>query len=228
VFFELCAAGSPSLARLGLSHASESYRKHEVSNYFSRALELHTDNADVIGMLCCNKPCSGGHSTVASSMAIHNAMLASEPEHVDALHQAFHYRFYQYHRLKEDYFSLPVFSEQDGFFACYFLKQTLRKAQECPKIPRLSQQALSAIETFAGYSEDDNFQIVIPLDVGDILFINNLVCVHGRESFIDGPDASQRRHMLRTWHSVTNARPLAPSWHAGAYGQTPRDGAWWL
>ncbi|MGY8960243.1 MAG: TauD/TfdA family dioxygenase, partial [Alphaproteobacteria bacterium] len=49
-------------------------------------LRWHTDRADVVGLLCVRSARKGGVSQVASTTAIHNAMLARRPDLVDTLY----------------------------------------------------------------------------------------------------------------------------------------------
>ena len=48
-------------------------------------LRFHTDRTDVVGLLCVRQAQKGGVSTLASTPAIHNAILARRPELLDAL-----------------------------------------------------------------------------------------------------------------------------------------------
>ena len=48
-------------------------------------LRFHTDRTDVVGLLCVRQARKGGVSTLASTPAIHNAILAKRPDLLDAL-----------------------------------------------------------------------------------------------------------------------------------------------
>src|SRR5262245_63503558 len=48
-------------------------------------LRFHTDRTDVVGLLCVRQAMKGGISTLASTPAIHNAILAKRPDLLDAL-----------------------------------------------------------------------------------------------------------------------------------------------
>ena len=48
-------------------------------------LRFHTDRTDVVGLLCVRQAMKGGVSTLASTPAIHNAILAKRPDLLDAL-----------------------------------------------------------------------------------------------------------------------------------------------
>ncbi len=48
-------------------------------------LRFHTDRTDVVGLLCVRQARAGGVSTLASTPAIHNAILAKRPDLLDEL-----------------------------------------------------------------------------------------------------------------------------------------------
>ncbi|MBQ6445033.1 MAG: TauD/TfdA family dioxygenase, partial [Clostridia bacterium] len=52
-------------------------------------LRFHTDRTDVVGLLCVRQAMKGGVSTLASTPAIHHAMLAKRPDLLDALFTAY-------------------------------------------------------------------------------------------------------------------------------------------
>ncbi len=49
------------------------------------------------------------------------------------------------------------------------------------------------------------------LKPGDMQFVYNHSQLHDRTGFLDWPDSSKRRHMMRLWLSIENDRPLPPS-----------------
>src|SRR5690606_41825310 len=48
-------------------------------------LNFHTDNCDVVGLLCLRTARSGGLSRITSSMSIFNRFMAQRPELLDVL-----------------------------------------------------------------------------------------------------------------------------------------------
>ena len=55
--------------------------------YSNGRLRFHTDRTDVVGLLTVRRSASGGESKVASTAAVHNAMLDRRPDLLDLLYQ---------------------------------------------------------------------------------------------------------------------------------------------
>src|SRR5207247_6300102 len=97
----------------------------------SRELTLHTDRADVVGMLCIRKAAEGGLSGYASVHTIYNEILASRPELLEPLFAGF-----PYHRRGEEAtgeppitsYRVPVFSEGEGLLSTVWLRAYLEMA----------------------------------------------------------------------------------------------------
>lgn len=48
------------------------------------------------------------------------------------------------------------------------------------------------------------------LQPGDMQFVYNHSQLHDRTGFLDWPEQSKRRHLMRLWLSMPNDRPLPP------------------
>ena len=106
-------------------------------------LRFHTDRTDVVGLLCVRQAREGGVSTLASTPAIHNAILAKRPELLDAL-------FTDYWRsrfgeegtartakhAKETAYPLPIFGVRDGKFTSHYSLTFIEAAQMAPDVPQ--------------------------------------------------------------------------------------------
>jgi hypothetical protein len=58
----------------------------QVRSYETNAnLKLHTDRAELVGLLCLQRARTGGLSSIASSIAVYNAMLAEHPDLLEPL-----------------------------------------------------------------------------------------------------------------------------------------------
>jgi hypothetical protein len=64
-----------------------------------------------------------------------------------------------------------------------------------PHLPPLSLSQISALYLFQDLAE--KYCLSIPLQVGDIHFINNLAVVHRRDAFENAP--GRKRHLIRMW-----------------------------
>jgi hypothetical protein len=194
----------------------------------SRELTLHTDRADVLGMLCLQQAMRGGLSGYASTHTIYNDILASRPELLEPLFEGFHY-----HRRGEQLpgeqvvtpEKIPVLSEWDGELSVVFLRSYIEmSAHELGQ--GLTSQETEALDFFEEVADRDNVKLTFMLEPGEAIFFNNCVLLHNRTSFEDYPEPERKRHLLRLWLMLDGARPLAPAVHAykGTMGIAGRAG----
>jgi hypothetical protein len=71
---------------MDMSHTGDTRRSYRSP----RALALHCDPVDVVGLLCLRRAKTGGTSLLASSLAVHNAILAERPDLLPALYRGYH------------------------------------------------------------------------------------------------------------------------------------------
>jgi TfdA family taurine catabolism dioxygenase TauD len=182
----------------------------------SRELTLHTDRADVLGMLCLRQALSGGISGYASAHTIYNEILAARPELLEPLFSGFHY-----HRRGEQLpgepavtpARVPVLSTRDDELSVVFLRSYIEMgARELGQ--ELSSKELEALDVFEAVAARNDVKLTFMLEPGEAIFFNNCVLLHDRTSFEDHPDPARKRHLLRLWLMLDGTRPLAPAVHA--------------
>ena len=175
----------------------------EAGRYYTvgGALEMHMDPVDVVGLLCLKKAVRGGESRIASSAAVHNAVLAERPDLVPVLHRGFHYTSRQ-----EDKAAgappvtphrVPVFGEIDGRFAAFLLPIAIRNAEKAGAPLSLAER--EALEAVSRTAARPDLAFEMDLEPGDMQFLNNRFILHGRADYRDSPDPDRKRHMLRLW-----------------------------
>ena len=71
---------------LGLNYADPQARGYQTS----ARLPYHTDYSDLVGLLCLKKARSGGLSSIVSSSALYNHIMAERPDLGEALMQPFY------------------------------------------------------------------------------------------------------------------------------------------
>jgi Taurine catabolism dioxygenase TauD, TfdA family len=175
-----------------------------------RRLEFHTDSCDVVGLLVVRTAKQGGRSMIASSVALHNQMLREAADLVEPLYGVF--SGYSPGERAGRYWTQPVFSMQDGYFACktgyVYFRLAAEKFPE--KIPALTGQQIKALELFQDIANRPDMHLSFLFEPGDLQLLNNHVMLHARTDFDDYEEEDKKRHLLRLWLSVPNSRPLSP------------------
>lgn len=201
----------------------------------NRALSFHNDPSDVISFLCIHSALSGGTGLFASSVAIHNALLESAPEHVETLYQDFLHTYQDYLYVRtganddliphERYYAMPIFTAERGQFACKYSRFYIDQAQQLPEVPRLTPRQQAALDAWEEQLHNEKWRLSIQYEPGDLLFANNFVCLHGRTAFSDDDlNGERRRHLLRIWLSMPNSRPLSAHWSRQLFFRDTRAG----
>ena len=177
-------------------------------------LRFHTDRTDVVGLLCVRQAMKGGVSTLASTPAIHNAILARRPELLDALFTDYwRSRFGEEGSGKDGSsttrttaYPLPIFGLRDGKFTSHYSLTFIEAAQMANDIPRLTPAQKEAIDVLMATAQELCFEMT--LEPGDLQLINSHVTYHGRTPFEDDAASGHDRLLLRLWLSMPNNRPL--------------------
>ena len=189
-------------------------------------LRFHTDRTDVVGLLCVRQARAGGVSTLASTPAIHNAILARRPDLLDELFGVYwRSRFGEEGTTKETAYPLPIFGLRDGKFTSHYSLTFIEAAQMAPGVPKLTDKQKEAIDMLMATAQELCFEMT--LEPGDLQLINSHVTYHGRTPFEDDFAAGQSRLLLRLWLTMPNNRPL-PAGHEILWrnieANTPRGG----
>lgn len=214
-----------------VGHVSDlgyAYGSRNVRGYYTRSrLLFHTDNADVVGLLCVRRARSGGLSSLTSTMSIWNEMLEHHPEELRQCIEGFH------HDLKGENppgvppvtpHRVPVFSWNAGVLSSCFNTSYIEHgaARRGVELTSLERRAIDVINALAAR---DDLRLDYMCEPGDIQLINDHTTIHSRTEFDDHDDPSQRRLMLRLWLRTTPGRPMAPEIADRGYGPgTPRNG----
>ena len=86
----------------------------------------------------------------------------------------------------------------------------------------LQREALEAVQEIANRPE-----LVLSMDFqeGDIQLLNNHIMLHARTAYVDYDEPERKRHLLRMWIAVVDARrrPLAVGCHPSRAGIGARD-----
>ncbi|MGB8890222.1 MAG: TauD/TfdA family dioxygenase [Candidatus Korobacteraceae bacterium] len=164
------------------------------------ALPFHSDSCDIVGLLCICDAKVGGLSSIASSYAIHNAILGERLDLLQSLYQPFWIdRHGEGSREDSPYYSTPVFMWHNGRLFSRYNPGYVYSAQRYRDTPRLTPQQTDAIEMFSWLCGSDQFRLDMKLRPGDLQLLNNNVIVHSRTAYQDYSEAARKRHLLRLW-----------------------------
>ncbi len=211
------------VADLGYAYGSTNVR-----GYYTRAkLLFHTDNADVVGLLCVRRARSGGLSSVTSTMSIWNEMVEHHREELAQCLEGFH------HDLKGENppgvppvtpHRVPIFSWSGGVLSSCFNTSYIEHgaARRGVALTPLERRTIDLINELAAR---EDLRLDYMCEPGDIQLINDHTTIHSRTEFVDQDDPAERRLMLRLWLRATPGRPMSAAIADRGYGPgTARNG----
>jgi hypothetical protein len=168
---------------------------------------MHTDNCDIVSLLCVRAARSGGISRFVSAAAVHNRLLEERPDLLEAL-----YGEYVFRRMERDaefgdgalVREVVIFSRDSGEFTCNISGSYPRRAVAAGDTV-MTQRQNEALHALKRIAASPDLYLDMTIGEGDIQFLNNRVLLHGRTGYADWPEVAQRRHLMRLWLQV-------PSW----------------
>jgi hypothetical protein len=179
---------------------------------------FHIDRCDVVALLCLQRAKSGGLSTIASSMTVHNVMAQRRPDLLDRLYRSFPVdRRGEVPEGKASFYEAPVFNEHDGYVSVLYSRLHIGSAQRFPEARRLTAEDIEALDMLAELAAGPELRLDMNFVPGDIQFLHNHTILHARSAYEDWPEIARKRHLLRLWLAPPGARPLPPVF-AECYG----------
>ncbi len=202
--------GKASQLMSDVRDAGGTYRGGSGRGYNTNAeLDYHTDGSDIVALLCRNTARSGGLSRLASSVAIHNALLEERPDLVETLYGLFpHSRQNEHAPDEPPSYMAPVYSLRDGHFASRYLRNHIRSTQLMEGEPRLTALQHEALDRLQTMASSPDFSFDMWLEPGDLQLVNNHVLYHSRTHYEDYEEEERKRHLFRLWLAVPGGRPL--------------------
>ncbi len=182
----------------GKTGAENTSRGNELGGQFD--FPYHSDGSDLVGLLCLQKAKSGGASTVANAVAIHNDLVREAPELAAALYEEQPYDFRgEQPKDGKPFYTLPVFTEWKGRLFVRYIRPYILASQRHAEAPRIRPEAEEAMQRVDAMTVDPNYNVFMDLEPGDIQFVNNYHVLHARKSYIDDREAGLVRHLKRLW-----------------------------
>ncbi|XWW92258.1 hypothetical protein V2A60_000181 [Cordyceps javanica] len=150
------------------------------------------ESGDVISWLTRSTALAGGKCIIASAYTAYNILAATRPDLIRVLARSdWPFALPKFH-------CRPVLQYHDGKMIMNFGRTALMGSASHPRpesLPRLTPiqvEALDAIEAIAKAT-----QLEMRTMAGDMHFINNFAVLHRREGFVNGTQASEKRHLVR-------------------------------
>ena len=195
-----------------LGHVLDASREDPTPRMYRSSFELglHNDPTAMLSLACWNPARSGGESVLASALSIHGEIRTRAPHLLEPLYRGFHY-----HRLGEEGpdqeavtpFRVPVFADRNGRISCRNTRAGYIAGHHELGIP-ITDRELEAINLFDEIAREPENHVVISLQRGDMMIVNNYVLLHARTGFEDHDDPEHRRHLLRLWLDAENFREV--------------------
>lgn len=164
----------------------------------SDAINYHCDAADVVGLLCLSTAPEGGRSRFVSSVAVFDALRASQPELAEALFEP----IWMDTRGSGGIRAVPIepCRHHAGRLRTFYHSDYFRSASRHGGIPALTGRQRALMEAYEALAHDPAFYVELDFAPGDIQLLSNHTVLHARGEYHDGP--AQRRHLLRLWVSL--------------------------
>lgn len=179
---------------------------------------FHTDSADLVGLLCIQDAKEGGESLLVSAESIYNRMKSERPDLLALLFDPVATdRRGEVPEGEKPFMEIPVLSWYQGFLTVFYQRQYINSATRFDEAMKLTPQHVEALDYFDSLANDPDLGLAMRLVPGDMQFVYNHSQLHDRTGFLDWPDQSQRRHLMRLWLSLEGDRPL-PEYFKQRYG----------
>jgi hypothetical protein len=186
---------------------------------------MHSDNCDVVSLMCVRAARAGGISRIVSAAAVHNRLLETRPDLLAALYGEWVFRRME---LDAQYGTGPltkrvvIFSRDSGQLTCNVSGSYPYRAVKAGDWVMTPTQ-IAALDEMARIAASPDLYLDMSIGEGDIQFLNNRAILHGRTDYEDSPEIATRRHMLRLWLQM----PSWPELPANQGMQSPADYPLW-
>ena len=164
----------------------------------------HTDNACLeprppcyLALYCHRSAEAGGESTLITARTIHDVIMHERPDLMPLLYQTYHFRVPQAHiwPSRGPTITKPILEADHGDLRIHYARVMIEPGMEMAGTP-LSAQQRAALDYLDDVIDrpDLNFRhLLVP---GEMLVMNNLSLLHGREAFTAGGGG---RTLKRYW-----------------------------
>lgn len=170
---------------------SRGYQTRETMDY-------HSDQSDMVALICIRGAKSGGESRVASSVAMYNELLRRHPEYAKALSVPLYWTKHGEHAANESpWYKSAVFNFYNEQLCTSFGPKHILKGHSLPDTPALTDLQRDAIRVAEEIADEQRYDMTF--QPGDIQILNNYVILHTRSGYEDFDEPSKKRLLWRLW-----------------------------
>jgi len=182
----------------GKTGAESDSRGNEVGG--ALPFPYHSDGSDLVGLMCLQKAKTGGLSTVANAVSIHNDLVRDAPELAAELYEPLPYDFRgEQPEGGRKWYTMPAFTDFGGRLFVRYIRPYILFSQRHADAPRISPAAEKAMQRVDAMTQDRSYNVFMDLEPGDIQFVNNYHVLHARTTYEDDRASGQVRHLKRLW-----------------------------
>lgn len=187
---------------MGLDYENPDHRGYQTSAH----MLFHTDQCDVVTLLCLQTSMTGGSSKIVSAPAVHNEMLRRRPELVAELTaEMFWTKHGEVSPGEAPWYRMAVFNYLDGYLTTAGGYKHIEKGHALPGNPPLTEAQMGAFALMAEINEE--LHLSMHFEIGDVQILNSHVTMHSRTAYEDWPDPEKRRRLWRLWLRNPDIRP---------------------
>ena len=167
---------------------------------------FHTDDGDVVGLLCVHRAEEGGESDLVSAHNVWNTLQRERPDVAELLTRPIWYfdRKGEVSDGQEEWTRQPVAYLENGGKGRVYVKwdpyyvRSLGRFSDAGRVPPLSKEQTEALEVLE--STANRLALHMILEVGDIQFVSNAHLLHARTAYKGkfGP-----RHLFSFFYPLT-------------------------
>ncbi|KAF4932447.1 Taurine hydroxylase-like protein SAT17 [Colletotrichum fructicola] len=187
-----------------------------------KAQTYHSDESDIVGLLCLHQAMEGGQSQVVSTHHIYNILRKERP---DILRQLclphwFYDRKGETNEGENEWMRTPGYYYYNGKLSMkwdsYYVGALQRfwEAGLLPKYTDAQQEAIKVMEEMC-----HRLSLEMTLQQGDVQFVTNTHNLHARSAYKDDNDITKKRWLQRLWLATSEEEggwplPFADSTYA--------------
>lgn len=166
---------------------------------------FHTDGAwldktpEVVSLFCLQTAQTGGQSRFISLLTVHNELRQRHPDLLVRLYRPFLWDRQAEHSPEDvPYRSHPVYQYDGQTLTARYYDDYIRKGYHLANeaLDHWGEEALDTLQTII---DDPQYRVEFGLETGQIQYLNNHQFAHARTAFIDDPERSASRHLIRCW-----------------------------